>query len=37
MERRQADVCDFFFTKRHLMTKSDGRRTRRICRRHGCC
>ncbi|HVX77612.1 MAG TPA: hypothetical protein VHB49_15870 [Bradyrhizobium sp.] len=37
MERRQADVCDFFFTKRNLMAKACGRRHRCIRRRHSRC
>ena len=37
VERRQADVGDFFHAKRQLMIESKGRGHRNICRRHGGC
>jgi hypothetical protein len=37
MERRQADIGDFFFTKGDLVAETDGRRLRYVCRRHCRC
>jgi transketolase N-terminal domain/subunit len=37
VERRQADVGDFFHAERQLMVKSKGRRRRHIRRRNGSC
>ncbi len=37
IERRQADVCDFFLAKRDLVTRSKVRRLRYVGRRYGRC
>ena len=37
IERREADVGDFFFAERELVTQSEGRRIRRVGRRRDCC
>jgi hypothetical protein len=37
VERGQADIGDFFLTKRDLVAETNGRRLRYVCRRHSRC